>query len=87
MANSTATALAINPTSSQYGDPVTLTATVTPSAATGTINFVEGSIVLGTGTVSGGVATLTTTAIHAGAYTIRRTISAMEIMATAQAAL
>ena len=71
VANSTATALAINPTSSQYGDPVTLTATVTPSAATGTINFVEGSIVLGTGTVSGGVATLTTTAIHAGAYTIK----------------
>ena len=71
VANSTATALAINPTSSQYGDPVTLTATVTPSAATGTINFVDGSIVLGTGTVSGGVATLTTTAIHAGAYTIK----------------
>ena len=71
VANSTATALAINPVSSQYGDPVTLTATVTPSAATGTINFVEGSIVLGTGTVSSGVATLTTTAIHAGAYTIK----------------
>jgi YVTN family beta-propeller protein len=71
VANSTTTALAINPTSSQYGDPVTLTATVTPSAATGTINFVEGSIVLGTGTLSGGVATLTTTAIHAGAYTIK----------------
>ena len=71
VASSTTTALAINPTSSQYGDPVTLTATVTPSAATGTINFVEGSIVLGTGTISGGVATLTTTAIHAGAYTIK----------------
>ena len=69
--SATATALAINPTSAQYGDPVTLTATVTPSAATGLINFVEGSIVLGTGTVSGGVATLTTTAIHAGAYTIK----------------
>ena len=71
VANSTATELAISSNSTQYGDPVTLTATVTPSAATGTINFVDGSIVLGTGTVSGGIATLTTTAIHAGGYTIK----------------
>jgi YVTN family beta-propeller protein len=71
VASSTATALAINPTSTQYGDPVTLSATVTPSAATGTINFVDGSTVLGIGAISGGVATLTTTAIHAGAYTIK----------------
>ena len=69
--SSTATTLAINPTATQYGDPVTLTAMVTPSAATGTITFVDGSTVLGTGTLSGGVATLTTTAIHAGAYTIK----------------
>ncbi len=71
VANSTTTALTVNPTSSQYGDPVTLTATVTPSAATGTITFVDGSIVLGTATLSGGIATLTTTAIHAGVYTIK----------------
>ena len=70
VANSTATTLAVNPTSTQYGDPVKLTATVTPVGATGLVAFVDGSTVLGTGTVSGGVATLTTTAIHAGSYTI-----------------
>jgi YVTN family beta-propeller protein len=71
VANPTTTALTVNPTSSQYGDLVTLTATVTPSAATGIITFVDGSIVRGTATLSGGVATLTTTAIHAGVYTIK----------------
>ena len=78
VANSTTTTLAINASSAQYGDPVTLTATVTPSNATGTVAFVDGPTVLGigtisglgTGTVSGGVATLTTTTLHAGAYTI-----------------
>jgi hypothetical protein len=70
VAKSTATTLAVNLTSTQYGDPVTLTATVTPGGATGSLAFVDGSTVLGTGTVSGGVATLTTTAIHAGSYTI-----------------
>jgi YVTN family beta-propeller protein len=71
VANPTATMLTANITSTQYGDPATLTATVTPSSATGSVAFVDGSTVLGTGTVSGGVATLMTTAIHAGAYTIK----------------
>jgi hypothetical protein len=66
----TATTLATSTNSAQYGDPVTLTATVAPSGATGTELFMQGATVLGTGTVSGGVATLTTTTLHAGAYTI-----------------
>src|SRR6185437_14106323 len=60
-------------TSARYGDPVTLTATVAPSGATGTMLFMEGSTVLGTGTVTNGVATLTTSSLNAGAYTITAT--------------
>ena len=54
----------------QYGDPATLTATVTPSSATGTVVFSNGSIVVGTATVSGGTATLTTSAQSTGTKTI-----------------
>jgi MBG domain (YGX type)/YDG domain/Bacterial Ig-like domain (group 3)/Invasin, domain 3/Kelch motif len=47
---------------STYGNSVTFTATVSPSAATGTIVFKDGSTTLGTGTLSGGTASYTTTA-------------------------
>ena len=67
----TTTALTTNVTSTQYGDPVTLTvATVAPSSATGTVVFSNGATVLGTGTVSGGTATLSTSALNVGTYTI-----------------
>jgi Big-like domain-containing protein/MBG domain-containing protein len=63
------TTLAASPASTQYGDPVALTATVT-SGATGTVNFYDGSVLLGTGNVSNGIATLTTTTLVAGTHTI-----------------
>jgi hypothetical protein len=66
----TTTTLTTSTASTQYGDPVTLTATVAPSAATGTVLFMQGANVLGTGTISGGVATLTTSSLPAGTYTI-----------------
>jgi hypothetical protein len=66
----TTTTLTTSTNSAQYGDQVTLTATVAPSGATSTVVFMNGSTVLGTGTVSGGVATLTTTTLSAGTYTI-----------------
>jgi hypothetical protein len=66
----TTTTLTTSTASAQYGDPVTLTATVAPSGATGTVIFMQGSTVLGTGTVSNGVATLTTSTLNSGSYTI-----------------
>ena len=66
----TTTALTTSATSTQYGDPVTLTATVAPSSATGTVVFSKASTVLGTAAVSGGTATLSTTALSVGTYTI-----------------
>ncbi len=70
---STTTTLATSATSTHYGDSVTLTATITSDNATGAVTFSEGSIVLGSGTVTNGVATFTTTALPAGTHTITAT--------------
>jgi len=58
-----------------FGQSVTFTATlapVSPGAGTpsGTVSFMNGSTVLGTATVSGGVATFTTTSLTAGADSV-----------------
>ena len=66
----TTTALTASTSTAQYGDPVTLTATVAPSNATGTVIFTNGSIVLGAATVTNGTATLTTSSLNVGSYTI-----------------
>ena len=55
---------------SQYGDPAILTATITPTSATGTVVFSNGSTVVGTASVSGGTATLTGSSQSVGTKTI-----------------
>jgi hypothetical protein len=51
--------------------PVTFTATVSPSAATGTVTFYDGATkVLGTGTLSAGTATLTLKSLNEGSHSI-----------------
>ncbi|MEI6786125.1 MAG: Ig-like domain repeat protein, partial [Verrucomicrobiota bacterium] len=62
----------LNPSTS--GSNVTFTSTVSPSAASGTVTFKDGTTTLGTGTLSGGVgvATFTTNGLSGG----RRTITA-----------
>ncbi len=62
----TTTALAASPNDVTEGDTVTLTATVTGSSPTGTVEFFDGTTSLGTGSVVGGVATLTTTTLTPG---------------------
>ena len=62
----TTTALIASPSSSVFGQSVTFTATISATAPgagtpTGTVTFKDGSTTLGTGTLSGGVATFTTT--------------------------
>ncbi|MEU1230839.1 Ig-like domain-containing protein [Streptomyces sp. NPDC005828] len=68
----TATSLAVTPAGpAQAGSPVTLTATVTPSGAAGTVQFKDGSADLGTPvTVNGGTATLTTSNLTAGTHAL-----------------
>ena len=70
---STTTTLSANPASAQFGTPITFTATVAPSGATGAVNFSSGVIVLGTGTLLGGVATLITSSLNVGTYNITAT--------------
>jgi hypothetical protein len=62
-----------SPTSLTYGEPLTLTATVTTTdgtTATGTITFLHGSVPIGTATLSGGKATLTTSSLEPGEYSL-----------------
>ena len=58
-----------------YGQSVTLTATIASASAnafapSGTVDFKDGTSLLGTGTISAGVATFTTTTIPAGSNSI-----------------
>ncbi|MCL2659100.1 MAG: Ig-like domain repeat protein [Acidobacteriaceae bacterium] len=75
VATANTTTLAISPATSEYGNPVTLTATVNATAATGTVSFYDdnGATYLGNGTLDTGVATLTTSSLTAGSYTIMDT--------------
>ena len=66
---STATTLTSSLNPSNYGESVTFTATVAPAyggTATGTVTFYHLGTVLGTGTLSGNVATLTLTSLGVG---------------------
>ena len=74
----TTAALSFFPASPVLGQDVTLTATITPATTgpvspTGTVEFFDGSTLLGDGTVSNGAATLTTTALSLGANSITAT--------------
>lgn len=68
---STSTILAASTLSAIFGRPVTLTASVSPPNATGTVTFyADGSTVLGVGKISGGYATLSTIALTAGIHSL-----------------
>jgi len=57
-------------TPSTFSTSVTFTANVTPATATGTISFKDGSTILATSTLTGGVAIFTTNALAIGSHTI-----------------
>ena len=67
--SSVSLASSLNP--SLNGQAVQFTATVTPSNATGTVQFRDGAIVLGQATVSGGVATLAVSSLAVGSHSIQ----------------
>ena len=58
------------PSPSIFGQPVTLTATVSPTAATGRVTFYDGASILGGAAVASGTAALTTL-LPAGARSLR----------------
>ena len=69
--NATTTALSSSLSSSEYGQPVTLTATVTTNAPgsgtpTGTVTFMDGTATLGSAALTGGMATLPVSTLPVG---------------------
>ena len=68
----TTIALSPNPVTTSFQEPVTFSATLMPHAGTGTttdgetVNFLNNNIIIGSGTLSGGVANFTTTALSIG---------------------
>jgi len=69
----TQTTLTTSANPSLSGQALTLTATLTPAYPgnpSGTVTFYDGTAVLGSGTVSGGVASFTTSALSTGAHSI-----------------
>jgi sugar lactone lactonase YvrE len=64
----TTTSISADVNPATYGVPVIFTATVSPDAAGGLIVFKDGGVTLGTGTVSGGVATFTTRSLGIGRH-------------------
>ncbi|HXB75695.1 MAG TPA: Ig-like domain repeat protein [Candidatus Acidoferrales bacterium] len=66
----TSASLTGSPNPSVGGQPVTLTATVSPAAATGSVQFLDGSTLLGTVALSGGAAGLSTATLAAGSHSI-----------------
>ncbi len=85
---STTITLTVSPTSSVFGESVTLTATiaaVSPGAGTptGSVTFFNGTTSLGTGTVnSSGVATLAVTSLPTGTASLTATYSGDDNFAT-----
>jgi hypothetical protein len=73
-ANST-TSIASNNNPSTVGQSVRLSATVSPSGATGTVQFFDGATLLGAGALSGGAASLSTTSLSTGSHSITATYS------------
>jgi hypothetical protein len=79
---STSTTLASSTATPAAGASFTLTATVSPSAATGTVTFYDGTTSLGTGTLSSGTATLSTSIATAGTYSITAVYAGSSTYAT-----
>ncbi len=76
-ATPTTTALAVSPANTaQQFSTVTLSATVSPAAAAGTVQFTDGTTNIGAPvTVSGGAATLTTSTLAVGAHSFTATFT------------
>ncbi len=82
----TATAVVSSSLTANPGASVTFTATVTPSVTTygtptGTVNFFEGTNMLGSGTLTNGSATYTTTSLLSGTHVITASFAATGVFA------
>ncbi|MGD0413737.1 MAG: protease pro-enzyme activation domain-containing protein [Terriglobales bacterium] len=86
--DATTTALQASPTQIFLAQSVTLTATVTPSSATGTVSFYNNgsTTALGSAALSSGVATFSTTALPLGTNSIVATYNGNDASSSSSAA-
>ena len=68
--NATTVSLSSTPNPSLVGGSVTFVAVVSPSSATGTVQFQDGSTALGAANISGGMASFSTASLAHGTHTI-----------------
>jgi hypothetical protein len=73
IAAGTSTTLAAAPDPGVFTETVTLTATVAPPEASGSVEFFEGTTSLGSATVSGGTASLALTTLAVGSHVLTAT--------------
>lgn len=66
----TTTALQVSNTAPTPGQSITFTATISPPPASGTVQFSNGAQALGSGNVTNGTATFTTSSLAAGTYSV-----------------
>lgn len=71
----TTTALVVTPNPATYLAPVTLRATVTGANPTGSVNFTDGQVALGSPPLVAGVATLSINTLPVGLHSIKATYS------------
>jgi len=84
----TSTTLAANDRDFGYGYRPTLTATVAPSLATGTVTFMDGTKALGTATVKGGKAVFTAPVLARGTHSLKAVYGGSSVyLASTSAAL
>ena len=81
----TATTLVSSLNPSEFGKPVTFTATVTSSGGTptGTVTFNDGGVAIGTATLAAGIASFTTSSLTIGSHAITASYAAPQISAPA----
>jgi N-acetylneuraminic acid mutarotase len=85
VASSVALASSLNP--STAGQSVTFTATVSPSSATGTVQFLDGTTSLGTATIAGGKASLAISTLASSVHSITAAYSGATNYATSTSAV
>ena len=81
------TTLTVNPSSGQYGDPITLTATTSPTVASGRVTFYDvlpsgGTVFIGDATLSGGTASFVASTLSAGTHSVEAAYSGDGIYST-----
>jgi len=81
------TTLTVNPSSGQYGDPITLTATTSPTVASGRVTFYDvlpsgATVFIGDATLSGGTATFVASTLNAGTHSVEAAYSGDGIYST-----